>query len=154
VRKRHPDLSLIVVGEKPSHVAPEPGLEFVGFLRKEVPREVEQFRRILGRVRALVHPTRSDISPLLVIEAGYFGCPAISSRSFAVPELVDHARTGILLDDPSSVEAVVDAMSWILERTDEYEKMRKGAWAKAHGQYSKRRFEERLLSSLRDILGG
>lgn len=39
-------------------------------------------------------------------------------------------------------------MNCILEHTDEYEKMRKGVC----GQHSKRGFEERLLSCVREIL--
>jgi len=151
LRKRDADVSLIVVGDKPSDLAPQPGLEFVGFLRKEVPSDLEQFRKILGRVRALVHPTKSDITPLVIVEAGYFGCPAISSRRFGIPELVDHDRTGILLQEPSST-SVSDAMAWILEHTDEYERMRKCAWAKAHGQHSKQKFEERLVANVREVV--
>ena len=104
LRRRYPDSSLVVVGNKPAGVVPLPGVEFTGFLRKEVPGEQARFRQILGRSRALVHPSQSDISPLLLIEAGYFGCPAISSRMFAIPELVDDMQSGILLDNPGSVE--------------------------------------------------
>ena len=150
LRKCHPDAGLIIVGRQPSDVVAEPGVNFAGFLRKEIPAEYDLYQQILGRVRALVHPTRSDISPLLIIEAGYVGCPAISSRKFAIPELIDDGRTGLLLDDSSQVTAVVSAMSWMLEHEDEYQQMRKAAWAKASGQHSKEQFEERLLAYLRE----
>jgi glycosyltransferase involved in cell wall biosynthesis len=101
-----------------------------------------------------VHPTKSDISPLLIIEAGYLGCPVISSRKYAIPELVDHERTGLLLDDSSEVSTVTSAMCWMLEHTDAYQHMRKAAWAKAHGLHSKRKFEERLLACVCEVVPG
>ena len=150
LRKRHPDAVLIVAGRTPSDVAAEPGVNVAGFLRKEIPNEYGLFQQILGRVRAIVHPTGSDIAPLLIVEAGNVGCPAISSRRFAIPELIDEGRTGFLLDDPSQVSAVVSAMSWMLEHEDEYRQMRKAAWAKARGHHSRKQFEERLLAYLRE----
>ena len=152
VRQRHPDASLTVVGDRPSGIGSPAGVTFVGFLRKEVPAELERYREVLGRARALVHPTQSDIAPLLAIEAGYFGCPVISSKKFAIPELVDDGTTGLLLNDPSQATAVAGAMNWMLERDDEYAEMRQAAWTKAHHQHAKWQFEERLLSSVRDVM--
>jgi glycosyltransferase involved in cell wall biosynthesis len=154
LRKRHSDAYLIIVGDRPTDTATESGVSFVGFLRKEVPEEYQRLQQILGRVRAVVHPTKSDISPLLLVEAGYLGCPVISSRRFAIPELVDDERTGLLLDDSFQVSTVTSAMCWMLENTDEYQQMRKAAWAKAHGLHSKRSFEERLLACVYEVVPG
>lgn len=154
VRKRHPDASLVVVGDQPRAITSEPGVQFTGFLRKEFPDENRRLQYILGRARALVHPTKSDIAPLLIVEAGYFGCPVISSKRFAIPELVDDRRTGLLLDDPSQVNAVVGAMSWMLEHEDEYQRMREAVWDKAHQQHAKQQFEERLIARVRDAASG
>jgi glycosyltransferase involved in cell wall biosynthesis len=151
VRKHDPSVSLVVVGDWPSDSVRQPGLEVMGILRKEIPEEVGCLVQILARARALVHPTLSDTNPAIIVEAGYFGCPAISSRRFAIPELVEDHNTGILLDNPSEANAVADAMVWILENEDEYQQMRKAAWAKAHGQYSRRQFSERLLTCLREV---
>ena len=154
VRKRHSDAGLIIVGDQPADLAAESGVSYAGFLRKEVPDQHQQLQQILGRVRAVVHPTGSDISPLLIIEAGYLGCPVISSRKFGIPELVDDERTGLLLDDPSQASTVASAMCWMLEHTDKYQQMREAAWAKAHELHSKRQFEQRLLSCVREGIPG
>jgi glycosyltransferase involved in cell wall biosynthesis len=154
VRQRHPDASLAIIGDRPAHAVAEPGVEFLGYLRKEVPGEVERLRQILSLARALVHPTTGDVSPLIIVEAGYFGCPAISSRRFAIPEVVQDGRTGLLLDDPSQVDAVASAMNWMLEADEQYLRMRHAVWAKAHGQHSKRRFEERFLSFVSGVVSG
>ena len=152
VRKRHPEVSLTVVGDRPDDVAEEPGVNFAGFLRKEIPEEHKNFQQILGRIRALVHPTKGDISPLLIIEAGYCGCPVVSSRKFAISELVDDGLSGLLLDDSSQVDVLASAMTWLLEHKDEYLQMRQAAWTKSRGQHSKDSFEERLVSRVQEVL--
>ena len=154
LRKRYCDAHLIIVGEHPGDLTAEPGVSFAGRLRKEMPDEHKQLQQILGRARALVHPTRSDISPLLLIEAGYFGCPVITSRQFAIPELVDHELTGMLLDDSSQDIAVTNAMCWMIEHPYEYQQMRKAAWAKAHEMHSKKKFEARLLTYVHEFAAG
>jgi glycosyltransferase involved in cell wall biosynthesis len=150
VRKVHTDASLTIVGDAPSNLGAESGVHIAGFLRKEVQGEYRRLLQILGRARALVHPTKSDISPLLLVEAGYLGCPVISSRKFGIPELVDDGRTGLLLDDPSQAAMVASAMRWMLEHTDEYRQMREAAWSKARELHSKRKFEQRLLAFVRE----
>jgi glycosyltransferase involved in cell wall biosynthesis len=154
VRERHPDARLTVVGDQPSHCIVDPGVHFVGFLRKEVSHEYERFKHILGRARALVHPTKCDIAPLLIVEAGYAGCPVIASRRFAIPELVNDGVTGILLDDTSKVSAVSSAMNWMLDNGNQYGHMREAAWVNTRARHSKERFQDRLLSHLREAIVG
>jgi glycosyltransferase involved in cell wall biosynthesis len=91
---------------------------------------------------------------LLLIEAGYFGCPVISSRMFAIPELVDDMRSGILLDNPYSVDAVTNAMSWMIENEDRYQEMRRAAWTISRERHSRARFENRMMACVREIAEG
>jgi glycosyltransferase involved in cell wall biosynthesis len=151
LRRRHPDARLVVVGAKPRGRVKETGVAVAGFLRKEVPEEYAAFRKILGATRALVHPTNSDISPLIIIEAGLFGCPAIASNRFAIPELVDHGASGILLDEVSP-SAVADAMIWMLENEVQYRQMRRQARAKTASQYSKTAFDQRMQALVAPLM--
>jgi glycosyltransferase involved in cell wall biosynthesis len=151
VKKRHSGATLTIVGNRPSDVLAEPGTNFTGLLRKEVYQEQQQLQEILGRARALVHPTKSDIAPLLIVEAGYVGCPVIASRCGAIPELVDHLRTGLLLETGCGVDTVARAMCWMLENEDAYLRMRRLAWVTAQGSHSRREFEQRLLASIQEV---
>lgn len=149
LRQSYPEVRLIVVGDAPSsEVQGQPGVSYAGFLRKEAPQELGQFCAILARVRAVVHPTRADISPLLFIEAAYFGCPVIASRRYAIPEIVVEGATGLLLDDPDSVEAVTKAMQRLLEMKGDYLAMRKAAWAHSRKHFSRENFQERVWDAL------
>jgi glycosyltransferase involved in cell wall biosynthesis len=143
VRSDHPDASLVVVGDRGS-AKRQPGVEYIGFLRKEKADERAKLCRILGEARAIVHPTTRDMSPLLLVEAGYYGCPAITSRRFAIPELVEDGRTGFLLEDPTDVRAVIRLMVWMLTEEGEYRNMRRAVWNKSHEHHSKSAFEARL----------
>ena len=151
-RKRYFDISLVVIGDRLAGFDAEPGVRFTGFLRKEVEAERRQFQEILGHLRALVHPTRSDTTAMVIIEAGYHGCPAIASRAFAIPELVDHGKTGLLLDNPSSVDEVAEAMARLIERPEEYHAMRQAAWRKVRQHFTKERFAEKLISRVTEVL--
>jgi len=148
IRTSYPNASLVIVGNHPRYVKSEPGVIVLGFLRKEDPKESARYREILAQSRVLVHPTRSDIAPMVTIEAAYFGCPAVASRQFAIPELVDDECTGILVDDPSEVSAVADAMMRMLSSETRYRAMRKAAWTKARKDHSKAAFQHRFLTFL------
>jgi glycosyltransferase involved in cell wall biosynthesis len=150
VKRRHPEATLVVVGDQPTTVGDEPGVTFAGFLHKERPPENARLREIFAQSRALVHPTHGDIAPLVIAEAGYFGCPVIASRKFAIPELIDHQRSGLLLDDPSQPVQVVDAMIAVLEDEDAYQGMRRAAWEKARREYSREPYEERIVALIQE----
>jgi glycosyltransferase involved in cell wall biosynthesis len=144
LRDSHPQARLVIVGAPPPSGLDEPGVEYAGFLRKEVPQEYAAFREILATAVAVAHPTRSDIAPLLLVEAALFGCPAIASRSFAIPELVAHEESGLLLDALADPRAVADAMAWMLEHPEAYARMRREAWRRARALHTKALFEQRL----------
>lgn len=144
LRARHPEAQLTIVGA-PADIAEQAGVEYAGYLRKEVVEEHRRFREILASSLAVVHPTRSDIAPLLLVEAGLFGCPAIASRAFAIPELVTHGESGLLLDAPTDPDQVAAAMQWLLDHRFE---LRKGAWGQARAAHGKDAFEARLLAQV------
>jgi len=148
LRARHPEARLVIVGAPPTGGTFAPGVEYAGFLRKDVPAELARFRAVLASSVALVHPTRADISPHVLVEAAQFGCPAIAPRAFAIPELVEHERTGLLIDAPPTVEAVATAMAWMLEHPRDYAQMRAAAWLRARAMHGRSRFEARLLAQV------
>ena len=152
LRETHPEASLVIVGDCPLHARTLPAVTVLGFLRKEDPEESAKYREVLTGTRALVHPTNSDIAPLVIVEAGYFGCPTIASRKCAIPELVDDERSGILLDSPIDASQLADAMKSILASNSGYISMRNKAWGKAREEHSKNVFERRFLAFLHAAL--
>jgi glycosyltransferase involved in cell wall biosynthesis len=147
LREQHPRARLIIVGDTPVGVTDGNGITIAGYLRKHDAAENQRLREILSSSRALVHPTMSDISPHVLVEAGYFGCPVISTRKFAIEEIVRQDETGLLVDDARDVADIATAMAWMLE-VDEarYLAMRKAAWVHSRNSLTKDLFERRLLA--------
>jgi glycosyltransferase involved in cell wall biosynthesis len=130
LRELHPQATLTIVGAAPGDIASAPGVTYAGYLRKEVPEEYRRFRDILAGAVALAHPTRSDIAPLLLVEAALFGCPAIASRAYAIPELVEDGETGWLIDNPADPGEIAAAMRQVLDDPD-HGRLRANAWRRA-----------------------
>ncbi len=143
VRADHPEVTLTIVGDSPKRIE-QTGVQRTGFLRKECTEDNERFRAIIARSRAVVHPTISDIAPLLAVEAAYFGCPVIASDRFAIPEIIEHGRTGLLLGDPTNCDQVAAAMTQMLQDETAYCAMRRAAWDKARRDHLRVHFEHRL----------
>jgi glycosyltransferase involved in cell wall biosynthesis len=152
LRQTHPDARLAIVGDHPRARAPDAGVSYLGYLRKESSEELEAFRRLLATSAALVHPTCSDVAPLIVVEAAMFGCPAISTRAFAIPEIVEDGLSGTLLDPPPEPGRLAAAMRWMLDHPSEHLGMRRAAQRRAIRLHGKAAFEARLLEVVSEVL--
>jgi glycosyltransferase involved in cell wall biosynthesis len=110
---RQVDERLIVAGDGPDRrrleaIAP-PNVEFVGTVSPA------QVNALLQDARALVAPTRcNEGGPRSVIEAYAAGVPVIATALGALPELVDHAVTGLLVPE-SNVDAWVESVRRLSE---------------------------------------
>ena len=126
LKPKHPQLQLHIVGGDPGEpVKNFDGVQYYGVLQKENPKELLELQCILSKAFLLMHVTREDTNPLVITEAGYFGCPAISVEHYAIPELIVHNKTGVLLEylpKPKEIAAAVEAL--ILDK-ESYFVMRK-----------------------------
>ncbi len=129
IRKRYPSATLTIMGEKPpTEVLEEPGIEYVGMLKKTDAEDLKKFKDILSKAFLLVHPTKMDTMGAVLIEAGYFGCPSIAPRSFGIPELVKHDETGIIIENPFTAEDFATEIEKLLKDEKKYLQMRANAW--------------------------
>jgi len=140
---------LVIVGADPGPAAKQQrGVSYLGWLDKNVAHDRGVLEEVLGKARALVHPTKADTNPMVILEAGYFGCPSISSRRFAIPELIVDGKTGVLLDDSESPEALAAAMRRMMN-DDSYLPMRAATRRHCITNYSETAFRERMDRELR-----
>jgi glycosyltransferase involved in cell wall biosynthesis len=82
-------------------------------------------------------------------EAAYFGCPSVSVRRFAIPELVLDGQTGVLLEGPVEPFELARAIEDLLASPDAYRRMRANAFSFAREHFNWDRIGERMASEIR-----
>ena len=122
-------------------------------LRPDEETDRERLRDLLARAFLLVHPTREDTSPLVVTEAAYFGCPAISVNQFALPELVIDGKTGVLLQPPLTAQQLAGAIERLLTERARYQTMRRAARQHAMENYQWDRIGDAMAEEMRRCMG-
>jgi hypothetical protein len=149
VWKTHPDARLRIIGSPPPASVLLPGMvTYEGFFDKSSAAEMSAFRGHLTRAFALIHPTDADITPLTVIEAAYFGCPAISVDDFALREVTSPSNHPMLLQRPLTSGSLAAVMIRLLDDPAAYQQARQDAKAYAMSNLSQDAFKKRLKKTL------
>jgi glycosyltransferase involved in cell wall biosynthesis len=102
IAPRHPEWKLMMAGallEKPTvekirAIAKTHGLED----RILMPGERKDAMELMKRAGIYVQPSYHEALGLALQEALFLGCPAIGTRAGGIPELVEHERTGLLVE--------------------------------------------------------
>ncbi len=104
------------------------GFELVG--------QVDDPAVVVRRSRCYVHPSRSEVLPLAIMEAMAAGVPVVATDVGGTRDLVSHGVTGLLVPagDP---EALAEAMLLVLVDDDLAQRLRVAALAQlAHERFS------------------
>lgn len=98
-------------------------------------------------------PSASEASPNVVIEAMAMGLPVVGARVGGIPELIEHGRTGILVD-PGDPRALADALADLLTSEDRRRAMgqagRERVLACHSLEYMVNRTQEVMLAAVRE----
>jgi len=125
VREKHPEAKLWIVGQPPPNdITQQKGIEYKGFLNKNIKEQKQKLISIFSKTFALVHPTIKDINPLVINELAYFGCPALASNRFAIPEYLLDKKTGFLINNPQDPIELANKMIFMIENPKSYKEMR------------------------------
>ena len=115
LKPQFPELTWHVIGGQPDReFRRQPGMVYEGLLNPDVALHAARYLNLLNGNAILVHPTREDINPLVLIEAAQHGCSVVSVSDFAIPELVRHGETGVLLTRPVTPESIAEAIRSLL----------------------------------------
>lgn len=103
----------------------------------------------IRNARFLVFPSQWD-EPfgMVLLEAAACGVPAIASRVGAVPEIVEHLRTGLLFD-PENFEELVDGVRWAWSHPAQIAEMGDQAHQRYREQFSAEQSYEALINVYR-----
>jgi glycosyltransferase involved in cell wall biosynthesis len=87
----------------------------------------------------------NDASPLAAYEAAACGLPIVSTHSGGIPEIVEHGRSGLLVER-SDPQAIADAILQLLSNPNERDTMAQAAFQRASTLFSWDRIAEDLLT--------
>lgn len=125
LRKSYLNVNLWVVGDKPNQeILKQDGIIYKGSFDKNIEKENEELKAIFKNAFALIHPTLKDTTTLVITELAYYGCPAISTNKFAIPEYLLDGKTGFLLEDPRNEKELANKMANLIEDSVGYKRMR------------------------------
>lgn len=80
-----------------------------------------KFRELI-RSDILVLPTRNDNFPCVVLEAMESRLAVISSNRASIPEIIDHGRTGFIVE-PGDISAIADHLQYFIFHPEEISRM-------------------------------
>jgi len=109
------------------------------------PRYGEDKYYLLLQSDVLVFPTFRDTFPLVLLEAMAAGLPVISTSQGAIPEIIEHGRTGLIVDC-QSVESLADKIEYLILHPEEGKRMGQAGRAKFEQQYTIQRFCRNLIA--------
>jgi glycosyltransferase involved in cell wall biosynthesis len=149
VWEKYPDARLNIIGAPPpAGDLVDSRVSYLGYLKKSVPEQLALFTHHLSRAFGLLHPTGADTTAMVVIEAGFYGCPSITVNSFALPEVTGQGAYALLLNSPPTVDSVAKAMIELLEDPKRYASLRAKARDFCISKFSRPAFKKRLQNAV------
>jgi glycosyltransferase involved in cell wall biosynthesis len=94
------DYELVIVGQTPpENFLSGKNIRFIGYINKSTAEGREQLETLYRQSKALLMMTKKDIAPLVIIEAGLYGCPSIANNVSAIGEMIKDRETGMLINN-------------------------------------------------------
>lgn len=148
VRRTLPDARLLIAGPSTLQLA-EPGVEHLGYLRKDDPDGLERLLRAYADADVFCLPTRYESFGIAFLEAMWFGLPVVAPGHWAIPEMVKDGVTGHLVAHEDAA-TYADHLIHLLRDPD---------MARAMGQRGRERAETRfswghVTAVMRGVMGG
>jgi glycosyltransferase involved in cell wall biosynthesis len=107
VRRHVPHAELVIVG--PSLKLDQEGVRCLGFLSHAEPEHVAQLNELFRSATAVVLPSVYEPFGISLLEGMAFGLPCIATDRCAMPEIVQHRKTGLIVT-AEDVSSLAEAM--------------------------------------------
>jgi alpha-maltose-1-phosphate synthase len=128
----------------------DPGLHGVE-VRNDIHPGDGQLESVLAETDVFVFPSAIDKSPNAVLEAMAAGLPVVALSVAGVPEMVEHAVTGLLVPE-SDEAALVVAISSLLDDQAESRRMGERGRRRVLDNYDGRRTTKQLLDIIEEAM--
>jgi glycosyltransferase involved in cell wall biosynthesis len=130
---------------------PVPAVDGMRVFADIVPGD-ERLRVLLARTAVLVFPSEIDTFGYAVVEAMAEGTPVVAVANAALPELVDHGVTGLLVAHDGADEHLCAAIEELLDDPDRRRAMGVAARKKALARYDASTTTAQLVDVLREAV--
>ena len=117
LRPRFPRARLVIAGEGPHEAAVRAHAAGMGHAVLVVGHR-EDSMELLDATDVVVHPSRVDAFPTTLLEAMSAGVPVVATRVGGIPEIVDDASTGLLVESPASPRSLAATLDGLLGDAD------------------------------------
>ncbi|CAG9613259.1 GalNAc-alpha-(1-_4)-GalNAc-alpha-(1-_3)-diNAcBac-PP-undecaprenol alpha-1,4-N-acetyl-D-galactosaminyltransferase [Bacillus rhizoplanae] len=127
------NVKLLIVGDGEMRDKLEEKVDDLNLSMVEFLGQRDDVSDILSKSDIFVLPTLNDSLPISIIEAMHSGVCVISTPSGGIPELVNHSKTGILVD-AGDAKKLARALKFVIENEQAREQLGKNArkFAKKH----------------------
>lgn len=150
--KKYPGINLLIVGDGPLQsqledltirLKIESKVKFTGF-KKDIPK-------YLNLMDIFVLPSRTEGTPLSIMEAMACGLPIVASRVGGIPMIVKNKVTGILFD-PGNVRQLTSALERLIEDPEIRKTLGENGRKRIYDSLHPDRFIDRHFQLYRDLL--
>ena len=150
VRKEIPSARLVIAGPSSLDVR-DPGVEHIGYLRKNDSREAARLDMAYAAADVFCLPTRHEPFGIVILEAMFHGLPVVATDVWAIPEMVLDGETGFTVprDD---VAALADRLIRLLSNPDLARRFGTAGRTRAREKFTWRLVVQKMLTSVRAAL--
>lgn len=134
VRASVPDARLRIVGVR-NRQFDIPGVESLGLLRKDHPEELQQLVDAYLSADVFCHPAHFEAFGIVVLEAMFFGLPCVTTRAWALPEMVVDGETGYTVP-MNDVDALANRLQHLLAHPVLARRMGDAGYARAQRHFT------------------
>lgn len=100
------NLEIWIVGQKPpQEYLGITGVKYFGRIDKNSPGGSEELARLYSSASMLIHLSKMDTMGAVLVEAGYYGLPAITINQFGMPEMIEKSPLRVLIE-PSEQDEI------------------------------------------------
>jgi len=155
VLRKFPELIYVVVGDGKDRARLEAlardlkishAVRFLGIISEE------ELKRQFAACDLFALPSTQEGFGFVFVEAMAYGKPVVAARATAVPEVVEHGSTGLLVE-PGDVEGLAEAISLLAGDTAMRREMGLAGKQAVHRQYTYAAFQDRLFSICDSVIG-
>ncbi|MCU1734966.1 MULTISPECIES: glycosyltransferase family 4 protein [unclassified Pseudomonas] len=113
--RRYPHVNAVMLGDGPERAALQARINAAGLLERiRLPGFQHDMRPWMSRLDALVISSRTEGTPMILLEAMQDGVPVVAFGVGGIPDVIEHGRSG-LLAAPLAVDELAAQLSALID---------------------------------------